>query len=694
MKKFPRSLAAPSGAESMLAMSKLLVCFIAPKSSEEAAAIFQNLNLVLVTSEKRFENERWNTINNTPTRFWVRTADGQPITDAQFANIETQLAGQVEWIGPVYETAGYTGAEGCFCPIPDVVLISKKTKSAKLATIVKENGLSLDEKRSKYLSGFNYFKAEPGKAAAVFEVQRKLVKSGNTVIFENMPMFKPTTATIPNDPWWGSQWDMAQINAPAAWDIEQGRPSVVICILDEGVDLGHPDLQFSEQGINLGTMMPPGSPTGAHGTACAGIAAATINNNQGIAGVAPGCRIMPLAFQNWSDIECAIGINYATANGAAVISMSFGVYDHWGWDYNLIDPEIQNAFNNNVVMCVAAGNENDGTMNRYPGKHPLVICVGGSSTDDNRKTPWSPDGEGWGASYGEQYYNGVLTGLSVVAPCVLCPTTDILSWGGYSSDDYMPNFNGTSAATPHVAGLAGLIKSQNQSLTNVQVRDIIEKTAAKVGSLPYADRAEFPNGGRNQEMGYGRIDVLAALSYAQPASCCDLKIAAKLSLMEMANGKFNHLKSHADCPDFADFSNPNGGQPAKLQPCFYLHWGDSNSDTIETEDFEVVILSAGNPFNNVEFRGVTLTEIEVVHADGSPIETLPDGTPAALLVPSRLVHFTSVAPASCSNIELVVKTSGALSGNYKIKFNCCVEEVKLTAGQGDLVGFDIELMAA
>jgi hypothetical protein len=199
-----------------------------------------------------------------------------------------------------------------------------------------------------------------------------------------------------------------------------------------------------------------------------------------------------------------------------------------------IDPEIQNAFTNDVVMCAATGNENRSDFNRYPGRHPLVIGVGGSSTDDNRKTPTSPDGECWGANFGEDVYGGVTTGVSVVAPCVQCPTTDRQGSSGYNNNGTLsPNpwacvnypmqpadgnfvmvFDGTSAATPHVAGLAGLLKSQYPTLTNLQIRNIIERTTAKVGTLAYAEQAGFPNGTRNQEMGYGRIDIFQALDFA------------------------------------------------------------------------------------------------------------------------------------------------------------------------------------
>lgn len=219
---------------------------------------------------------------------------------------------------------------------------------------------------------------------------------------------------------------------------------------------------------------------------------------------------MPVAFSTWSDMEVAAGIYFATAQGARVISMSFG----WNlWDPAVIDPAIQNAHDHGVVMCAATHNHNSSIT--YPATHPLVIACGASDEVDNRKTPTSPDGEGWGSNYGPE--------ISVVAPGVHIPTTDRQGSAGYNtsggvSGNYYLAFNGTSAATPHVAGLAALILSVNPSLTNVQVRNIIERTTDKVGSVPYATTPGYPNGTWNEEMGYGRINVLRALKLAKKTS--------------------------------------------------------------------------------------------------------------------------------------------------------------------------------
>src|SRR4051794_14782739 len=101
-----------------------------------------------------------------------------------------------------------------------------------------------------------------------------------------MPMFVPL-AFMPNDTYFGKQWNMTRIRAggpgETAWNLEQGNSGVVICVLDTGCDLNHPGLAFANAGFNLGSSGGDGSPTVGppttivgHGTACAGIAAATV----------------------------------------------------------------------------------------------------------------------------------------------------------------------------------------------------------------------------------------------------------------------------------------------------------------------------------------------------------------------------------------------------------------------------------
>ena len=509
MKRFPKTLPSQKGHESVLDESRILMSFRQATDPKEVDNIANQFGFTVERYDDRDQREFKVQINNSSDKFWLRDLEGRPVDDQRFAAFEKNFDDLIEYLAPVYHDADNDDLREFFAPAPNTLLLNKK-RAGKSAEIDKEFGLQIDEKKSRYLSAYNYYRVEDVRRANAFELKERLEKLQTQVQFEKIPMVKPLATTIPNDTLFVDQWNMTQINATAAWDISTGSNTEIICVLDEGCDLTHPDLRFSEDGINLGTMLPPGSPTGNHGTACAGVAAATFNNGEGVAGLAGNCLIMPLAFATWSDVEVANGINYATTNGARVISMSFG----WNaWNPAIIDPEIQNAFNNDVVMCVATHNQNGAIT--YPATNPLVMACGASSIDDNRKSPTTPDGENWwGSNFGDISYGGVRTGVSVVAPGVQIPTTDRQGADGYDPGNYDMTFNGTSSATPLVAGLVALVRSQYPTLTNVQVRSIIEKTAAKGGSLAYTNMPDFPNGPRNEEMGYGRIDAFRALDIA------------------------------------------------------------------------------------------------------------------------------------------------------------------------------------
>jgi subtilisin family serine protease len=489
------------------------------------------VRLTIEDTGEAADGRRMQRVNHTDTRFWVRSIDGEPISDERFSEVRELFGDALHWIGAVYRLPGrgeHGGRESLLCPLPHVVLVRERRQggpSMVRAVSASDSDLKVteDKERTKHLTHFRYFVIDNPEVVNAYTLRERLLAQPSDRIadvrLENMPMIVPS-AVVPNDPLFTQQWNMTQIEAPAGWDISTGAAGVVVCVLDEGCDLTHPDLVFSGTGINLGSMSGDGSPTGSHGTACAGIVAATFNNGLGVAGVAGGCQILPVAFVNWTDAEIAAGINYATANGAHVISMSFGGYYI---DPLIVDPDIQAAFNAGLVMCAATHNYNGAIT--YPATNALVIGVGASDQVDNRKSPTSPDGECWGSDFGAE--------ISVVAPGVLVPTTDIQGAGGYNASggggswacanypsfgdaagDYVTVFDGTSAATPHVAGLAALLLSEYSTLTNVEVRSVIERTASKTGTVAYADTVGYDSGTWNQEMGYGRINVRQSLDLA------------------------------------------------------------------------------------------------------------------------------------------------------------------------------------
>jgi hypothetical protein len=215
---------------------------------------------------------------------------------------------------------------------------------------------------------------------------------------------------------------------------------------------------------------------------------------------------MAIATATWADVDIAEGLYFAADNGARVVSMSFGVYASWGfWDFDLIEDALQYAYDKGLVLIAASGNE-DGAEARFPGSDARTLCVGGSNRSDERKRIGDSSSENWwGASYGPD--------LDVVAPCLEMPTTDRLGGNGYDAGDYFDRFNGTSSATPLVAGIAALLISQRPSLTNVEVRHLIESTCDKISPAlyAYANVGSKPSGTWNSEVGYGRVNAERAL---------------------------------------------------------------------------------------------------------------------------------------------------------------------------------------
>jgi len=196
------------------------------------------------------------------------------------------------------------------------------------------------------------------------------------------------------------------------------------------------------------------------------------------------------------------------------------------WKIRVGHSAISTALNNAItqgrngkgcVLVAATGNDNEEFI-EFPASNTNTIAVGATSMCEERKNPSSCDGEDWGSNYGQQ--------LDVVAPGVKIATTDITGTEGFSGwsqwpeeskiDDEYIYFNGTSSATPHVAGIAGLILSFNSELTQAQVREIIESTTDKIGDYSYTTTQGKPHGTWNNQMGYGRVNAYKAVKAVYP----------------------------------------------------------------------------------------------------------------------------------------------------------------------------------
>lgn len=291
---------------------------------------------------------------------------------------------------------------------------------------------------------------------------------------------------IPNDPYFSDQWNMPKIGAIPAWDISVGSPDVVIAIVDTGIDLGHPELAGKlVAGYDFANEDPDPSDDHGHGTFCAGLAGAIGNNGQGIAGVAWNARLMPVKVLDSEGVgfvsDTAAGIVWAVDNGADVINLSLGALG----SSEVLSDAVDYALVHDVVVVAAAGNTYSWDNSPvYPAAYPGVIAVAAVGANDEHA-----------------YYSTTGDYVDVAAPGGNSEGSRlILSTFGNGVERGYAWGQGTSYAAPHVSGIAGLLRSVNPSLSNLQVTQIITSTAQDKGAP-----------GWDPEYGWGRVDAFQAL---------------------------------------------------------------------------------------------------------------------------------------------------------------------------------------
>lgn len=393
---------------------------------------------------------------------------------------------------------GYTAPKGDVDYVPGEVLIITKesslTDDAIKSSIIKSSPVKPIhiQKQGNIKDNLNrkrIFLLTFDKNADIIKISNALQK--NPLVFIAQPDYVYTLQSTPNDPLYSEQWGLQRINAASAYDIETGSDSIVIAVIDSGLDLNHPEFQGKvlpgydfvncEQGCTPACAVGEDctieddvpSDFSGHGTKVSGVAVANTNNSIGIASSCPNCKILPVRACykavdgttrcKTTDVLYAIFFSLNDPEGiglpqnnyiADVISMSFtSTINDPGIHFAITD-----AYNMGTVSVAAAGNEYT-NIERYPAAWPEVIGVG--ATDEN-------DAKALFSNYGSW--------VDVGAPGVSIKTTTI---GDYGYD------SGTSFSAPFVSGLAGLMLSQDPTLTQDQIREKLISTADPIQGNPF-----------------------------------------------------------------------------------------------------------------------------------------------------------------------------------------------------------------
>lgn len=348
----------------------------------------------------------------------------------------------------------------------------------------------------------------------VDDIIRELEESGAVEYAEKVPLMNIELS--PNDPFHNStqMWGLFQVQAEQAWNISTGSSSIVVAVVDNTVQINHPDLtnaiwtntgEIPNNGLDddnngyiddvngwdAGGTNASNDPDGninvpssawSHGTHCAGTVGAETNNNVGVSSIGFGVSIMPIKATHDGASSTAVtngydGVYYAAINNADVISCSWG-----GTTFSSTGQSVVNfAASQGSIVVAAAGNSNqdNDVVPHYPSSYPNVIAVAATNQSDQK------------ASFSCYGANSV---------DISAPGTSILSTIPFNNYTYQ---QGTSMATPMVAGLLGLMKSLNPAITNTALINCLYSSA---------DNIDAQNPSYVGELGAGRINAFQAMN--------------------------------------------------------------------------------------------------------------------------------------------------------------------------------------
>lgn len=423
-------------------------------------------------------------------------------------------------------------------------------------------------------------------------------------------------ASLPNDTHFPDQWnlwnrsytgiDINYVNTISEFSFPQLH-NVIVAVIDNGIYTHHDDLLLHDVSYNAHTRGYPSGLYGDHGTKVAGVIGALANNNQGIAGVASGVRIMPISVCYTKDgerlnIPASTSLNFEDAirfaanNGARVINNS--------WSFDTTNPmpginaAIQYALNKGSVVVFASGNDSSAVAQPAAGAPSDILITGAINKYGYKPT-----------------FSNYSSPLDIVAPGVDIYTT---TWtGGYDCPD------GTSFAAPHISAIAALMLSVNPHLTRKEVTDIIERTARKLPGYAFSIRSGRPNGTWNEKVGYGLVDCYAAVGLAY---------------------RYNE-DNYANLIEF-DYSGSSVEMSLKIEDDIAIIWDWDTKDIsfIRASDTSPVDTTVTHIYSTAKNRHIIVAETV------DPGESIPS-------LSSALISFELTTGASAYNIDIKSKNT-------------------------------------
>lgn len=373
----------------------------------------------------------------------------------------------------------------------------------EIRTVMTARGPAVADEVIVQYSGEDAFRIEKVDGDVEEAARRAAARAG---VAYAEPNYIAQAFMTPNDAHFPLQWNFTKIGTPTAWDTTKGT-GVIVAVIDTGVayenyssfvrapDLAQTAFVPGYDFVNNDTH--PNDDEG-HGTHVTGTVAESTNNAEGAAGIAYGASIMPVKVLNSSGsgsyAAIASGIRFAADNGAKVINLSLG----GSAGSATLENALKYAFDKGVTIVAASGNNGSGTVS-YPAAYNAYVIAVGATRFDNTRSSYSnygtaldlvaPGGDTKVDQNGDGYGDGILQQTFS---------------GGYGNFGYF-FLQGTSMASPHVAGVAALVIAHGKATTPADVRTALESTADDLGT-----------NGRDNTYGYGLVDPVGALAWGSP----------------------------------------------------------------------------------------------------------------------------------------------------------------------------------